>query len=178
METFSRGTKVTHPQYGEGTIVSVDEFTYQINFQTRGKVEVSKKFTGLKAEKEMPELDESIEWSALEIALINVLNKYSDLSPTIPLGDKWIGGKLIFEPGTPGLKGKEIPIETFFHKVVMVRDRLRVLEQNINSNDKLSPEEKVNLQQYITKCYGSLTTFNELFRRAEDKFVGDKKSGE
>lgn len=72
-------------------------------------------------------------------------------------------------------KGKEIPIETFFHKIVMLRDRLRVLEQNINSNAKLSDEEKVNLQQYITRCYGSLTTFNVLFDSKEDWFKGDKK---
>ena len=78
-------------------------------------------------------------------------------------------------PGDEGLKPKEIPIETFFHKIVMLRDRLRVLEQNINSNGKLSDEDKVNLQQYITRCYGSLTTFNVLFDRKEDWFVGEKK---
>jgi hypothetical protein len=175
METLSRGTKVIHPQFGEGTIVAVEEFTYLVNFQTRGRVEVSKKFAGMKAVTESVSVEENVEWSAIEIALINVLNKYSDLSPTVPLGDKWIGGKIILEPGSPELKGKEIPIETFFHKIVMVRDRLRVLEQNINSNEKLNPEDKVNLQQYITRCYGSLTTFNELFKRPEDKFVGEKK---
>lgn len=78
-------------------------------------------------------------------------------------------------PGEEGLKSKEIPIETFFHKIVMLRDRLRVLEQNINSHSKLSDEDKVNLQQYITRCYGSLTTFNALFERKEDFFIGDKK---
>ena len=80
-------------------------------------------------------------------------------------------------PGEEGLKSKEIPVETFFHKIVMLRDRLRVLEQNINSNSKLSDEDKVNLQQYITRCYGSLTTFNVLFDRKEDHFIGDKKGG-
>lgn len=78
-------------------------------------------------------------------------------------------------PGEEGLKGKEVPIETFFHKIVMLRDRLRVLEQNINSHSKLSDEDKVNLQQYITRCYGSLTTFNVLFDSKEDWFVGEKK---
>ena len=175
MDTLSRGTKVIHPQFGKGAIVAVEDYVYIINFETRGRVEVSKKFAGLQTEADVPELAEAIEWSDLEIALINVLNKYSDLSPNIPLGDKWVGGKLILEPGAPNMKPKEIPIETFFHKITMVRDRLRVLEQNINSNAKLSEEDKINLQQYITKSYGSLTTFNELFKRPEDKFIGDKK---
>ena len=81
---------------------------------------------------------------------------------------------MILKPGSDTLKSKELPIETFFHKIVMLRDRLRVLEQNINSNAKLSDEEKVNMQQYITRCYGSLTTFNVLFKRPEDGFVGEK----
>jgi hypothetical protein len=176
METLSRGTKVSHPQFGEGTIVAVEDYTYLINFESRGKVEVSRKFGGMKVYSETPELEDSLEWNALEVALINVLNKYSDLSPNVPLGDKWVGGKLILEPGSGDLKPKEIPIETFFNKIIMVRDRLRVLEQNINSHETLSSEEKINLQQYITKCYGSLTTFNELFKRNEDKFVGERKS--
>ncbi|MEI6900858.1 MAG: hypothetical protein WCL00_13345 [Bacteroidota bacterium] len=82
-------------------------------------------------------------------------------------------GKLIMVPGEQGLKEKELPIEAFFHKVVMVRDRLRVLEQKINTS-ALSDEEKVELQQYITRCYGSLTTFNILFKNKEDQFVGEK----
>ena len=81
---------------------------------------------------------------------------------------------MILQPGNRDLKPKEIPIETFFHKIVMTRDRLRVLEQNINSNAQLSDEEKVNLQQYITRIYGSLTTFNILFDDKEDFFVGCK----
>ena len=79
----------------------------------------------------------------------------------------------MFEPNDPDLKAHEIPVETFFHKVVMVRDRLRVLEQNINSHPKLDDEDRVNLQQYITRIYGSLTSFNFLFRNKEDQFVGE-----
>ena len=85
---------------------------------------------------------------------------------------------MLLQPFDKTLKPKEIPMEDFFHKIVMLRDRLRVLEQNINSNKKLSDEEKVNIQQYITRCYGSLTTFNVLFKYKEDYFVGDKSGKE
>ena len=84
---------------------------------------------------------------------------------------------MILKPGDPKLATKSVPIETFFHKIVMVRDRLRVLEQRINAHPKLSDAEKVEMQQYVTRCYGSLTTFNLLFREEEDRFVGDRSGG-
>ncbi len=83
---------------------------------------------------------------------------------------------MLLQPFDKSLKQKEIPIEDFFHKIVMLRDRLRVLEQNINSSKTLNDEEKVNIQQYITRCYGSLTTFNVLFRNKEQYFVGEKSN--
>ena len=92
----------------------------------------------------------------------------------IDQGDKWIGGTMVLQTADKTLKPKEIPITDFFHKIVMLRDRLRVLEQNINSHKVLTDEEKVNIQQYITRCYGSLTTFNVLFKNKEQFFVGDK----
>ena len=90
----------------------------------------------------------------------------------VPMGDKWTGGKLVMQPRNTSLQSKEIPIDVFFHKIVMLRDRLRVLEQNINSSEKLTDEDKINLQQYITRIYGSLTTFNVLFSEKEHYFVG------
>ena len=90
------------------------------------------------------------------------------------VGDKWKNGTLIIKAFDHSVKSKEIPIDTFFHKIVMVRDRIRVMEQRINSSSNLDVEEKFNLQQYITRIYGSLTTFNVLFKYKDDHFIGDK----
>ena len=106
--------------------------------------------------------------------LKHILNKYNGLENRVELGKRWIGGTMVLQPANQDLKPKEMPIETFFHKIVMMRDRLRVLEQNINSSDSLTDEEKVNLQQYITRIYGSMTSFNILFENKEDYFVGAK----
>jgi hypothetical protein len=92
----------------------------------------------------------------------------------VELGSRWAGGELVLKPGKEGTAEKRIPIEALFHKVVMIRDRLRVLEQKINSSAKLTDEEKVQMQQYVTQCYGSLTTFNVLFANRGDAFIGQK----
>jgi hypothetical protein len=92
----------------------------------------------------------------------------------VPLAPKWEGGTAVLKPRDPALQPKEIPLDQLFHKVVMIRDRLRVLEQKLNAHDKLTDAEKVDLQSYVTKCYGTLTTFNILFRDERDRFVGEK----
>ena len=92
----------------------------------------------------------------------------------VPLAPKWEGGTAVLKPRDPALQPKEIPLDQLFHKVVMIRDRLRVLEQKLNTHDKLTDAEKVDLQSYVTKCYGTLTTFNVLFRDERDRFVGEK----
>lgn len=97
----------------------------------------------------------------------------SDEAP-VALASKWEGGTLVLRPKDPKLQAKELPLDHLFHKIVMVRDRLRVLEQKINASERLSDAEKVEMQQYITRCYGTLTTFNVLFREERDKFVGEK----
>jgi hypothetical protein len=100
-----------------------------------------------------------------------VRQELAESAPT-EIAARWAGGKIEIWPRDPSSGAKEIPIDAFFHKIVMVRDRLRVLEQQINGHSHLSDEEKVHLQQYITRCYGSLTTFNVLFRHKEDHFIG------
>ena len=95
----------------------------------------------------------------------------------IKLANKWEGGSIVLKPGDPATAPKELPLDALLHKVVMIRDRLRVLEAKINAHEKLSDAEKVDFQQYVTRCYGSLTTFNVLFKDEKDKFVGEKGSG-
>lgn len=175
MEELAVGTRVDHPRYGEG-IVSRNKITsYEIFFERGGKIEISKRNDDLEvidAPEEKPK--NSLTLNEIEKVLRFVLEEKSALQEIVPLGDKWIGGNMLLQPANLSLKPKEIPIEAFFHKIVMVRDRLRVLEQNINSNSVLNDEEKVNLQQYITRIYGSLTTFNILFADKEHYFVGAK----
>lgn len=92
----------------------------------------------------------------------------------VRLANKWEGGTIILKPGDPSAQPKEIPLDALLHKVVMIRDRLRVLEAKLNAHEKLTDAEKVDMQQYVTRCYGSLTTFNVLFKEEKDRFVGDR----
>ena len=105
-----------------------------------------------------------------ETLLRRVIREESGLTPVAP-AEKWRGGDLVLRPGKPGVQEKSWPIETFFHKVVMLRNRLRTLEQQVNASD-LPDDQKVKIQSYITGCYGSLTSFNVLFADEDDKFVG------
>ena len=175
MEELAVGTRVDHPRYGEG-IVSKNKITsYEIFFERGGKIEISKRSNDLdiiEAPEDKPQ--NSLTLSEIEKVLKFVLDEQGVLSEIVPLGEKWIGGNMLLQPENLSLKPKEIPIEVFFHKIVMLRDRLRVLEQNINSHAVLTDEEKINLQQYITRIYGSLTTFNILFANKEHYFVGAK----
>ena len=168
------GTRLQHTQHGPGVIVGVRYATYLISFINVGLKEIDK--TDTKLEEIIPEnVTEEIEThSEVERSLLKILRLWSDVNEVVPLGDRWKGGTMLLQPADKSLKTKEIPVDDFFHKIVMLRDQLRVLEQNINSNKKLSDEEKVNIQQYITRCYGSLTTFNVLFKNKEHWFVGDK----
>jgi len=106
----------------------------------------------------------------LEQLLRRIIREEAGITPATP-SEKWRGGSLVLRPGTPGLQEKSWPIETFFHKVVMLRNRLRSLEQHVNASD-LPDDAKIKLQGYVTGCYGSLTTFNVLFADEDDQFKG------
>ncbi len=174
--TLGIGTRLQHINFGPGVIVGIRYATYLISFINHGIKEVDKDDT--KLEEIIPEnVTEELETNSdIELSLLKILKLWGGFQEVIPLGDKWINGHMLLQPADKTLKPKEIPIDVFFHKIVMLRDRLRVLEQHINAHKVLTDEDKVNLQQYITRIYGSLTTFNVLFRRKEDYFVGDKGS--
>ena len=169
------GSRIDHDRYGEGIIGKVGIVSYDVYFARGGKIEISKSNKDYKVfeTSESQGENNSMDIEALEKLLIYTLDKYGMLQETIPLGEKWTGGKMILQPANPALQNKEIPIETFFHKIVIIRDRMRVLEQNINSNPRLTDEEKIDIQQYITRVYGSLTTFNVLFKEKGQYFVGE-----
>ena len=169
------GSRVKHPAYGDGVIIGIDVAAYKCCFIQFGLKHVGKTYDKWDIVEAIPHTEQA-SFSEAEKSLIKILRSWSDISETIDLGDKWEDGKLILEPGESGLQPKEMPIETFFHKIVMVRDRLRVMEQRVNASKNLSDEEKVNLQQYITRIYGSLTSFNVLFKYKADHFVGEKSS--
>jgi hypothetical protein len=176
--TLGIGTRLQHTLHGPGVIVGIRYATYLISFINTGIKEIDKTDNGL--DEIIPEnVTAEIETSSeVEKSLLKILKLWGGITENVPLGDKWLNGVMLLQPADKTLKPKEIPIQDFFHKIIMLRDRLRVLEQNINSNKSLNDEEKVNIQQYITRCYGSLTTFNVLFKNKEQYFVGDKSGKE
>ncbi len=168
------GSRVKHPAFGDGVVIGAEVAAYKVCFITYGIKIVGKEYKAWEIIEQI-EADDKVSFSEAEQSLIKILKTWSDISEVVPLGDKWTNGIMILKPEDTSLKPKEIPIEAFFHKIVMVRDRLRVMEQRINAS-ALSDEDKINLQQYITRIYGSLTTFNILFKNKEDNFVGEKSS--
>lgn len=166
------GSRVKHPAYGDGVVIRLHAAAYELAFTLYGIKLVGRDYDKWEVV-EAIEAVETVSFTDAEKALIKILKNYNGLDEEVPLGDRWVGGTMILRPSDPDLKEKEMEIDTFFHKIVMVRDRLRVMEQRINSSN-LTDEEKVNLQQYITRIYGSLTSFNVLFKYKEDNFKGSK----
>ncbi len=170
------GTKVTHPKFGEGVIIENEhESVYEIYFREEGcEKEISKSFDGLVIVKLIEKDEDAVSFEKIKSTLEDIIQPLIAPSKHIELGDKWKGGTLTITPGREGLQSKEIPIDVFWHKIVMVRDRIRVMEQKINSSD-LDESLKIDLQQYITRIYGTFTTFNVLFENKEDHFKGAGK---
>lgn len=172
MNLLGIGSRIDHPEYGKGVVTNVSSKHYWVTFLENGLETID-----LDAEFEVIEGVEgevdSVSFFDVERSLVKILEKWSDTHEKVAIADKWKGGNLVLEPGD-GSANKEIPIETFFHKIVMVRDRIRVMEQKINSSKNLDDQEKVDLQQYITRIYGSLTSFNVLFKTKNDHFVGER----
>lgn len=172
MKILGIGSRINHPEYGKGVITNVSNKEYWVTFIENGleTIAINSEFEVIDAAEN--EVD-TVSFFDVEQSLLSMLKKWSDISEIVPIGDKWKGGKIILEPGQVGLANKEIPVDTFFHKIIMVRDRLRVMEQKINASN-IEEIEKIELQQYITRIYGSLTTFNVLFKSQNDYFVGEK----
>jgi hypothetical protein len=169
------GSRIEHPNFGRGVVVESGSEFYNIWFKNMNSVKsIGKNFDGLRvlSAVEQESYAGQVNMADLGYMLHKILDERSDISEIVPLAQKWQGGTLVLKPLDESLQGKEIPLETFFHKIVMVRDRLRVLEQQINSHKVLTDAEKVDLQQYITRIYGSLTTFNVLFKEQRHQFKG------
>ena len=173
MQLLGIGSRINHSEYGKGVVTNVTSKHYWVTFMDNGleTIDLDSDFEVIEAVED--EVD-TISFSEVEQSLISILKRWSDASSITPIADKWKGGNLVLKPGDANLSEKDIPIDTFFHKIVMVRDRIRVMEQKINSSNNLDDQEKVDLQQYITRIYGSLTTFNVLFKNQSDNFVGEK----
>jgi len=174
IEALYIGMSVRHPQYGLGTVKTISETTADVVF-TDAKRTVAPDSAGL----EPAEPQAAV--SSLNLPLKQFVEQTLDAAVqklglekpdaiVEKLGSRWHHGKLVLHPADPALQAKEVPLETFFHKIVMIRNNLRVLEQKINAYERLNDGEKVELQQYITRSYGSLTTFNVLFQEKEDHF--------
>lgn len=166
------GSRVKHPAYGDGVVIRLHKMAYDVCFMLYGIKEVGRTYDKWEVVEAIP-AGKGVSFSEAEQSLIRILRTFSDISEEVPMGDRWEGGKLILQPGEEDRKSKEMDISIFFHKIVMVRDRLRVMEQRINASKNLSDEEKVNLQQYISRIYGSLTSFNVLFKYKDDQFRGE-----
>ena len=171
MELLGIGSRVKHPAFGDGVVVRLHVAAYEVCFTQFGLKMVGKDYSNWQIVEQIP-AEDAVTFTEAEESLMRILRTWAGVSlEKVLLGDRWKNGKMVLT--AEGVQPKEIPIETFFHKIVMMRDRLRVLEQNINAHKKLDDEDKVNLQQYITRCYGSMTSFNLLFKNKEDYFVGE-----
>jgi len=175
IESLHIGMRVRHQQYGTGVVKALNELTAEIQFDGGDKRAVAPDAAGLEPAEPLASvsgLNQPLK-QFVESTLAAALDRLGFEKPDAAvekLGARWHGGRLVMHPSDPALQAKEVPLETFFHKIVMMRNNLRVLEQKINGHEKLTDGDKVEMQQYITRSYGSMTTFNVLFKEKEDQF--------
>jgi hypothetical protein len=175
LESLHVGMQVRHPQYGLGTVKSISEHAAQIRFNDELK-SVEPQTSGLEP------AEAQVNVSGLSQPLTTVVTQLIEQvaerlgwerpdAVVDELAARWHGGRFVLHASDPTLQTKEVSLEVFFHKIVMMRNQLRVLEQKLNGHEKLTDEEKFEMQQYITRCYGSMTTFNVLFKNKEGQFT-------
>ncbi len=173
IESLHIGMKVHHPRYGVGVVRSLSEQTAEIAFDDSPR-------TIAPASSDLAPAEATATLSQLEMPLASLIRETAQATVEAlgleqkevvdDLAARWQRGTLVMQSADSSLQPKEVPLETFFHKIVMIRNNLRVLEQKVNASDKMSDADKFDLQQYITRCYGSLTTFNILFKNNDDQF--------
>ena len=174
IESLHVGMKVRHPQYGLGVVKTISEHAAEVRFDD-GQRTVEPQSAGLDPAEPQVAVSGLSQPLALFVqetaaAAVRALGLEKPESVADQMLHRWHNGKMVMHPADPTLQTKEVPLEVFFHKIVMVRNNLRVLEQKVNAHEKLTDAEKVEMQQYITRSYGSLTTFNVLFKEKEDQF--------
>lgn len=168
MELLGIGSRIKHDTHGMGVVINIKSDGYEVTFVEDG-IRIVKLDAAFEVIENAGFESDKVSIFDMERSMTKILQKWMDATEIVPIADKWKGGKMILEPGKTGLSSKEIPVGTFFHKIVMLRDRLRVMEQKINSSE-LDDQTKVDLQQYISRCYGSMTTFNILFKDTDQHF--------
>ena len=175
IETLHIGQRVRHPQHGTGVVKALNASAAEIAFDDGVQRSVAPELAGLEPAEALAEVTglavplEQLVREAAE-ATVSALGLESPKAVITELGLRWRGGRLVLHSADPALQTKEVDLEVFFHKIVMVRNNLRVLEQKINAHEGLTSAEKFDWQQYLTRCYGSLTTFNVLFKEKESQF--------
>jgi hypothetical protein len=174
IENLHIGMKVLHPRYGVGVVRSLTEHTAEISFDDAPRTIAPNSSELTSAEPVATLSDQQVPLETLirqtAQAMVEALGLEKEDSIVEGLANRWQGGTLVMQSADTSLQPKDVPLETFFHKIVMIRNNLRVLEQKVNASEKLTEAEKFDMQQYVTRCYGSLTTFNILFKNKEDQF--------
>ncbi|SOE20649.1 hypothetical protein SAMN06298216_1133 [Spirosomataceae bacterium TFI 002] len=162
------GSRIDTEEFNRGVVINIKPDGYVVVFTEEGEQKIPLDADFKIVEYIEPE-DDMVSFFDIEQSLTSILQKWMGVTETVPLGERWKGGTMILKPKSNELTPKEIPIDTFFHKIVMVRDKLRVMEQKVNSS-QLDDEAKVDIQQYISRCYGTMTTFNILFKDSSQHF--------